>query len=379
MFKISIPVRRVFLRKSSLTLLVLLLGVAQKLSAVTLENLYLAEVVSVSQSDAQRRKDAAEGLQQVLIRVSGRSEILQNPVILEALQTPEQYYSEFSYARLAESAGSTAAEGQPLSDQAALERAGAGLQRQVMRIRFAPSLIAKILREADLPVWGSNRPTVLSWMAIDDAAGRQVLGEANPSLFSKTLNRVAQARGVPLLLPLWDLEDSRDISSSEIWGRFLGRIESASQRYSPDKILVFRAEAEFSNQWRGDWSLGERGQWRSGTVYGESQSVLAEALIEVMATVLSEQYAVNSTRSEVRLTVEGITQIKDYAEVSRYLEGLTQIMSVQPVRVLSDMVEFKLRSEGEVQQIIDVIALDRKLSLLRLDEPSATLWYRWVP
>ncbi len=123
MFKISIPVRRVFLRKSSLTLLVLLLGVAQKLSAVTLENLYLAEVVSVSQSDAQRRKDAAEGLQQVLIRVSGRSEILQNPVILAALQTPEQYYSEFSYARLAESAGSTAAEGQPLSDQAALERA----------------------------------------------------------------------------------------------------------------------------------------------------------------------------------------------------------------------------------------------------------------
>ena len=96
MFKKSIPVRRVFLGKSSLTLLVLLLGVAQKLSAVTLENLYLAEVVSVSQSDVQRRKDATEGLQQVLIRVSGRSDILQNPVILAALQTPEEYYSEFS-------------------------------------------------------------------------------------------------------------------------------------------------------------------------------------------------------------------------------------------------------------------------------------------
>jgi len=43
------------------------------------------------------------------------------------------------------------------------------------------------------------------------------------------------------------------------------------------------------------------------------------------------------------------------------------------------MVEFKLRSEGEVQQIIDVIALDRKLTLLRLDESSSTLWYRWTP
>ena len=374
MFKKSIPVRRVIAVKSSLTLLVLLLVVAQKLDAVTLENLYQAEVLSESQSDAQRRIDASEGLSQVLTRVSGRSDILQNRVIVAALKTPEQYYSEFSYARV--EAGNDAAAALP---QPGLDPLSAETPRQVMRIRFAPSLIAKILREADLPVWGSNRPSVLSWMAIDDESGRQVLGEANPSLFAKTLNQAARARGVPLLLPLWDLEDSRGVSSSEIWGRFLGRIEAASKRYSPDKILVFRAESEFSNQWRGDWSLGEGGQWRSGTVYGESQAQLATALVGVLASVLSEQYAVTSTRSEVRLTVEGITEIQDYAEVSRYLEGLTQVMSVQPVRILTDMVEFKLRSEGEVQQIIDVIALDRKLSLLRLDESSSTLWYRWAP
>ena len=374
MFKKSIPVRRVIAAKSSLTLLVLLLVVAQKLDAVTLENLYQAEVLSESQSDAQRRIDASEGLSQVLMRVSGRSDILKNPVIVAALKTPEQYYSEFSYARV--EAGNDAAAALP---QPGLDPLPAETPRQVMRIRFAPSLIAKILREADLPVWGSNRPSVLSWMAIDDESGRQVLGEANPSLFAKTLNQAARARGVPLLLPLWDLEDSRGVSSSEIWGRFLGRIEAASKRYSPDKILVFRAESEFSNQWRGDWSLGEGGQWRSGTVYGESQAQLATALVGVLASVLSEQYAVTSTRSEVRLTVEGITEIQDYAEVSRYLEGLTQVMSVQPVRILTDMVEFKLRSEGEVQQIIDVIALDRKLSLLRLDESSSTLWYRWTP
>ena len=374
MFKKSIPVRRVIAAKSSLTLLVLLLVVAQKLDAVTLENLYQAEVLSESQSDAQRRIDASEGLSQVLTRVSGRSDILQNRVIVAALKTPEQYYSEFSYARV--EAGNDAAAALP---QPGLDPLSAETPRQVMRIRFAPSLIAKILREADLPVWGSNRPSVLSWMAIDDESGRQVLGEANPSLFAKTLNQAARARGVPLLLPLWDLEDSRGVSSSEIWGRFLGRIEAASKRYSPDKILVFRAESEFSNQWRGDWSLGEGGQWRSGTVYGESQAQLATALVGVLASVLSEQYAVTSTRSEVRLTVEGITEIQDYAEVSRYLEGLTQVMSVQPVRILTDMVEFKLRSEGEVQQIIDVIALDRKLSLLRLDESSSTLWYRWAP
>ena len=369
-----ILVSRVIAAKSSLTVLVLLLGVAPNLDAVTLENLYQAEVLSDSQSDAQRRLDASEGLLQVLQRVSGRSDILQNAVIAAALKTPEQYYSEFSYARVDAAKDEAAAE-----FEAGPGAQPAGAPRQVMRIRFAPSLIAKILREANLPVWGSNRPSVLSWIALDDKSGRQVLGEGNPSLFSKTMNQAARMRGVPILLPLWDLEDSRGVSSSEIWGRFLGRIEAASERYAPDKILVFRAGSEFSNQWRGDWSLGEGGQWRSGTVFGESQAQLATALVAVLASVLSEQYAVTSTRSEVRLTVEGITEIEDYAEVSRYLAGLTQIMSVQPVRVLTDMVEFKLRSEGEVQQIIDVIALDRKLSLLRLDESSSTLWYRWTP
>ncbi|HAB46158.1 MAG TPA: hypothetical protein DCE20_08050 [Gammaproteobacteria bacterium] len=147
MFKKSIPVRRVIAAKSSLTLLVLLLVVAQKLDAVTLENLYQAEVLSESQSDAQRRIDASEGLSQVLTRVSGRSDILQNRVIVAALKTPEQYYSEFSYARV--EAGNDEAAALP---QPGLDPLPAETPRQVMRIRFAPSLIAKILREADLPV-----------------------------------------------------------------------------------------------------------------------------------------------------------------------------------------------------------------------------------
>ena len=168
MFKRSIPVRRVIAAKSSLTLLVLLLGVAQKLEAVTLENLYQAEVLTDSQSDAQRRIDASEGLSQVLKRVSGRSDILQNPTIVAALKTPEQYYSEFSYARVDAAKDELAAESEVVPDPQSTAP-----PRLVMRIRFASSLIAKVLRAADLPVWGSNRPSVLSWMAIDDLCFRK--------------------------------------------------------------------------------------------------------------------------------------------------------------------------------------------------------------
>ncbi|MGB1190994.1 MAG: DUF2066 domain-containing protein [Pseudomonadales bacterium] len=365
-----------FVLKSSRSLLIFLLFVAQPINAVVVEDLYLATVITKGQSDAQRRKDAAEGLLQVLVRVSGRADIESNPIIAGALRKPESYYSEFSYVDQLEDSSNSEQDASGIELIASEEP-----QRpsQVMRIRFEPSLVSKLLRAAELPVWGSNRPAVLSWMAIREVDSRVVIGAETPVPFAEDVIKAASQRGVPLLLPLWDLEDTQMISSSEIWGRFMDRIESASERYSPDKILVFRAEAPYLNEWQGEWSLGEAGRWRGGTVYGSDQSELAQALVNAIAIALSDQYGVGSMRSEVMLTVEGITNAERYAAVSKYLEGLTQIVSVQPVRVYSDIVAFKLRSEGEVQQIVDVIELDRQLSLLRQDEGTAMLWYRWIP
>lgn len=365
-----------FVRKSSRSLLIFLVLVAQSVSAVVVEDLYLASVITEGQGDAQRRNDAAEGLLQVLVRVSGRSDIASHPLIASALKSPESYYSEFSYVDQPQDlppSGQTELASKPIDPLEILRPS------QVMRIRFEPSLVSKLLRSAQLPLWGSNRPAVLSWMAIREADGRTVIGAESRAPFAEDLIQAAAQRGVPLFLPLWDLEDAQMISSSEIWGRFMDRIESASERYSPDKILVFRAEAPYNNEWQGEWSLGDAGRWRGGTVYGSDQSELAKTLVDAIATALSDQYGVGSMRSEVMLTVEGITSAGHYAAVSKYLEGLMQIVSVQPVRVYSDIVAFKIRSEGEAQQIVDVIELDRKLSLLRQDEGAAMLWYRWVP
>ncbi|MFZ8974535.1 MAG: DUF2066 domain-containing protein, partial [Pseudomonadales bacterium] len=251
--------------------------------------------------------------------------------------------------------------------------------RQVMRIRFEPSLVAQLLKRAELPVWGSNRPSVLAWIALSGPDGREVVGEALTQPFAKRLRAIAEARGVPIFLPVWDLEDRRDISVAEIWGRFLDRLEQGSVRYSPDKILVFRAESPFLGEWQGDWSLGGQGQWRGGSVTAESEEALAEALVDALARLLSDQYAVTSFRSEITLTVEGLTDLASYAEVAKYLTGLGQMISVQPRALTDDMVTFTVKSEGDIQQMMDVIALDRALSLLRADPQAGTLWYRWAP
>ena len=71
--------------------------VAMPAHSVLINDLYVAEVVTVSQSDAQRRRDAATGLRDVLVRVSGRVDVVEHPLVAAALRSPEDYYTEFSY------------------------------------------------------------------------------------------------------------------------------------------------------------------------------------------------------------------------------------------------------------------------------------------
>ena len=349
---------------SSLILLMTLalVIVAMPAHSVLINDLYVAEVTTVSQSDAQRRRDAGTGLLDVLVRVSGRVDIVEHPLVAAALRTPEDYYTEFSYQTI-ENGGSDAELSAPTP--------------QKMQIRFEPSLISDLLRLAGLPVWGSNRPSVLFWVARGFGAERSVLGEGSSGVFAQSVRERAESRGVPVYFPVWDLEDSSRVTASEIWGRFLDRIEAASERYSPDKLLVVRVEKRYAGQWHVDWSYGDQGEWRVGTLLKASETEAAVALVDEITELLSAQYAGTSARSALRLNVEGISGVAALAEVERYLQRLSSVLDVRLRRVKGDLLTFDVRSEGDLEQLIDLIALDRDLTLLSSDVGASTVWYRW--
>lgn len=348
--------------KSSLMILgvIGLVTMMGRANAVILDDLYVAEVLTDSQSDLQRRRDAAAGLRQVLIRVSGDLKADERPEVAAALRSPERYYTEFSYRRGDASGAEDADELQ-----------------QLMQIRFEPSLIVELLCDAELPVWGSNRPSVLFWIAKESGGQREVVGEASLGAFAQSIRQQAQVRGVPTYFPLWDLEDAGTVTPSEIWGRFLDDIEAASERYSPDKILVARVEQRYAGQWHVDWSFGGNGDWRVGSLLSESQSEAAIALVNEIAARLSAQYAASSSKNAISLKVEGISSIAALANVERYLNRLSSVLNVQLRAVKGDLVTFELSTEGDLQQLVDLMALDRDLLLLNQDLRSGTLWYRW--
>lgn len=329
--------------------------------AVTVDDLYVAEVFVTSQGKDQLKSGARAGLTQVLVRVSGSNLVQQSPIIVQALKNPGAYYYQYSYQ----------------ATERAFQIGDQRVAARILRLRFEPSAIAQLLRSAGYPVWGSNRPSILLWLAQKDEDGRRILSESDDSEVSIALSNQAQLRGLPFLYPLFDLED--DLSTAEVWGAFLGRIEDASKRYNPDAILTARIQKNSNGQWSANWSYQIDNHWTEYNNIAASAEALVLDLTTDLVDKLAEQYAVDSSQSLIEFRVENITSLEDYAAVSKYLQSLTPVLDTIVINVDGDVVMFRLKTEGRIDQLIEIIGLDESLVLMNSLPNSQKLHYRWLP
>lgn len=333
--------------------------------AIPVEDLYVADVLVLDESSRQLRTGARAGLLQVLVRVSGTIDVEQSSLVRNSLRNPAAYYYQYSYE----------------STDRVLVVNKEEVPAKLLRLHFEPSAIARLLREANLPVWGSNRPAVLLWIAISDGSQgrneRRILGEADTSELVKGLTDQANERGLPIMFPILDLEDASRISAAEVWGAFLDRIETASSRYTPDAILSARVRQEANGRWSGKWSYQVAGNWQSIETVSFSAADLVRNMINLLADNLAEKYALSSSRASVRLVVEGVRGLTEYAELSAYLDNLTPVLRSSIVALQGDVAEFELQTEGQYQQLVEIIELDERLILLNRDQRNERLHYRW--
>lgn len=363
---------------SSLLLVFLFFGTIGTAVAVTVEELYVAEILTQSQTPLQRTRDAQKGLTQVIKRLSGTSNFADNAFIAAAIRRPDNYYSEYSYSAVEQAIPDTAQTGSPQEQETGLNAEEEGESSQRIRIRFEPNLVSKLLRDAGLPFWGSNRPNVLLWIALGDGSSRQFLNETGMDAFNIELKRQAKLRGLPVYYPLWDLEDTAGLSLAEIWGSFLDRIDAASARYQPDTILTARVQQESSGLWSINWNVKLEQRWQINAVDIGTKQQLAASMIDQIAEEFSRRYAVDSSQQYLQMTIEGINSVESYALASRYLESLSPVVEVNVVSVEDDIVRYLLSTEGRQDQLVGVIELDQRMTLLDSDESVSRLWYRWL-
>jgi hypothetical protein len=332
-------------RAAALLGLIAMLGVR----AAEVEGLYAATVPAASQSEEQRAQALGQALAEVLVKVSGSREVLQAAAVKSALAKPQPWVQQFGYREAADGGAGTA-----------------------LWVRFDPEAVDALLRDNDLALWGRNRPQVLAWIALDTGGSRRLLtAEEDPELY-QALAEPARRRGLPVELPLNDLEDRRRVTSSDVWGDFVEPIRAASERYDAGLILVGRLQRRGSGKWLGRWTLhgAEQDRWQGS---GDSAAALLSDASKHYADLMARRFspAAGGSSNTLALSIGGVYYFDDYLRLMRHLESLGQLDGLQPVRFEADRVWLTGTLRGDSEALRRSLALGRMLVPEAAPLPSA--------
>ncbi|MEC7823037.1 MAG: DUF2066 domain-containing protein [Pseudomonadota bacterium] len=106
---------------------------------------------------------------------------------------------------------------------------------------FDRKQLESVLIRERLPIWGDRRPDALLWLAVENEQGeRRIIDDGQTNDYTITARLQADVRGVPLTLPLMDLDDALRINAYDVWGLFPRQLNQAAARYNVDFVLGAR-------------------------------------------------------------------------------------------------------------------------------------------
>jgi hypothetical protein len=314
--------------------------------AAELSDVYTVMVPVKSQSASEQKAAIVEGFYKVLVRASGQPQPESNEYLREQESKASAFLQQYTYERTAD-------------DRTYPWR---------LKLVFDPKAIQRLLADAGLPVWSSTRPLGMIWLAVSREGSREIVAESSP--FGLEMKHLARERALPLLLPLMDIEDTAAVEVTDVWGRFLSPVLTASMRYGADVVIVGRLYPR-AGLWQleATWVL-ER-QKLPVTVAGKDPAEAVDRLLAEVARQLAARYGVlaKGGSDDMVIAVSGVNSLFAMASLETYLESLLPVRGVDVVSLDADRVRLRIRLASTAASVLESIRLDQRLQPLPV-EPS---------
>lgn len=327
-------------------------------SAVEVVDLYTASVAVPSQSTKHRQAATIQALDLVFVKVSGQQNAIQNSILRQKSRQYSSFIDNFRYERRQ--------------------------QQTFLVVTFNESKVNKTLVEAGLPIWGSLRPQLVLWLIEEQGLERSIISANDQSTLINEISLFDQNRGLPIVMPLMDLQDNQQIQTADVWGRFALPIRDASMRYSPEAIVTIRVsdnsllsaeqvaiqqqcDESCAQQFALDWSFVsmtsyEQIQEFSETYYGEVKEELVKQALGDIADMLAQQYALQANvNREYLIDIGNVDSMSKYASITKFLRELSSVQGVKLVNAQGQNRRFSLSLLGTEQAFLESLKLHTAL------------------
>ena len=313
-------------------------------SAVAVEGLYRAEMVVTDKSQKELHRAKRDGLEIVLVKVSGSAGVVEHPLVIKALDNVESYVSESSYHS---------------------KKSPSGLRQQTVAvIHYAPSVVDRLLTNAGQPIWPADRPELLVWMVVDRAGAdrshisRELMPEA-----SEILQQQMALRGQKLVEPLLDLEDQLTLSARDAWDFKRQPLVAAARRYKVENWCVLRCYETSGGQYRGTVQVEAGAHSGIDNINARSLKGLIRQAVDIAVDrVAKDSSFIRRVRSEeFTLLLENVGTYSDYKAAIKLLDDLEMVRSVRVAAVVGDRLDLRLAIDGGHQGLLKMLRRNKRL------------------
>ena len=217
----------------------------------------------------------------------------------------------------------------------------------LLEAQFDPAAVRAFLDERHVAAPADRRPTLLLWLLLEGSPAAWVGADEPPQLAGELVQSAA-ARGLPLLLPLLDLDERAMLPAAldPADPASVAALDTASARYRPDGVLFGRLR-EADGRWRADLRLTLSGRedavWSAN---GDSAPAAIDAALDRVAGQLAPAPAPGGPLAPVQITVAGIDEVTAYARVWEHLTGVPGLRRLRPVALGNGKAVFAFELAG---------------------------------
>jgi hypothetical protein len=334
--------------------------------AAEVANLYQSPIPVVSQSEQERQQLAPQVLRQVILKVVGDRSALDVADLNPVLEQANQLVQQFQYERLNDVTEDLT---QP--------------DRLALLLTFNQSGLNQALTNLGLPIWSNTRPDVLVWLALDDGQQQEVIGTESATYdIASRLKQAAERRGLPLFIPVMDLQDQSQVKFSDVWGEFSDNIAVASNRYAPAVTLIARLTLD-GQQALVHWHAvinGQSEKWQSrgdlDTALNSGVEELTDRLARRFTQVINSQY-----EQHLAIDISNINDYDDFSRVMTYLTKLQYVSNVELQTMTLNQVTVEIALKGDLDVLNQTLKIGRVLQedTGYNNNNSTNLRYRLLP
>lgn len=326
--------------------------------AIRVNAIYKADLPVASQSANERDQMLPDALAQVLTKVSGTTQVLDNPAIKTQLKDASSLMQEYSYQK---NTGNTA-------------------KPYRLIVQFDSEAINKILTDANIPIWGANRPLITVW--IDDELANhspELIDNSSQNAILNLLKTEADNRGLPIIFPMMDVTDMNIVSSNDFVTQNVPNLQKASERYGSDAILLARImHSDTGITVQAKLILG-KDVW-GWNLSDKTMAPIMTTLVDTVTHALAERYAtaVKPTIQEnMTLKVINVAEEDDFSHMMNYIEHLTPVSDVQIVRVEGNEVILSISLRATRDSFLQALMIGKKLSPVADQQNQNLMVYQW--